>query len=101
MKTFSNKYGVLSIEQVGQTRPVSQIHIKNIPEELQFSLERAEQMALITENRKVQFLFDKTLNRVAMVYHESSSTCWVAKVTMLRYAGPNAQKELASLRGMA
>jgi hypothetical protein len=84
---YENNYGRLVVRPITDTVPVNTIRLANIPVEARFSLEVAEQVVLITENRHTQIVVRDVNENVALVVHESPSTCWVAQIESLDYTG--------------
>lgn len=79
---FKNKYGSLTLEVVSDFVKVKDLGlVKDLPEDQKFSMETAEQIALITDNRGIQIVFDSTNIKIASVaVHDSVSTAAWAKI---------------------
>lgn len=81
---YKNNYGQLELELVSEYIPVSTIKGSNISDSLKFSLETAEQIALITENRKIQICIPLDW-KVYVIIHNSPSTAAIAKIKSLDF----------------
>lgn len=84
---FKNKYGSLILEVVSDFVKVKDLgRVKDLPKDQIFPIEIAEQIALITENRKIQIVFDSTNIRMASVaVHDSVSTAAWAKIKHINF----------------
>ena len=96
---FQNEYGTLVVEPITGVMNVRDIYGKDVPDEFKFSLEVAEQIALITENKHVQTALTneprrENCHRGYLCLHTSSSTAFVVKIVTLEYVGPNAMEEI-------
>lgn len=92
---IKNKYGHLEFETVSDYQPVSQIQSKNLDPALFFSVEVAEQVALITGNRHIQMSVTFDFKRMYLMHHKSSSQAAVCKITHLDFNSKvNAMKEI-------
>lgn len=84
--TFTNRYGFLTLETTGEFMPVSSIVGAELPDQVKFTLETAEEVALISENKGIQICFEMPLTGKAYVLvHKTQSTAAVAKIKRLRY----------------
>lgn len=104
--TYANEYGELVLTPVTEYMPVSGISVDKLPVILQhmFSLEDAEAIGLITENRKVQlstpYLLQKGHPRKTdayIIHHLSPSVACVCKAeikTSIIESGLSAQVEI-------
>lgn len=103
---YINSYGALTLIAVSDLMLLKKVSTKFVEtlekdkkESLFLPMEICEQIALITENKKIQICFSlsKSLNEnCAYVFlHESPSTGWVCKVASLEYLSPvGAQEKL-------
>lgn len=92
---YENKYGRVEIEVVGSPSPVNSFHAKDIDSDYFFSLEDAEKIALITENRHIQIGFSPKFDGY-LLYHSSPSTAALCKVVNVSFGSDfNAREELA------
>ena len=92
--TYKNKYGHLEFE-VGSYQEIRTISSKTIPDDLFFEIGVAEQIALITGNRKVQLSVSSNLKKMYLVHHKTSSVVAICKITKLKFNSSfNATKEL-------
>ena len=93
---FNNKYGSAELEVVGEYVPVCGLHSRDVPAEFKFSLDTAEQLALITENRRIQIIFEyPSMKRAFLIVHKSASIAAVARIVNLDFfSGVDAAKVL-------
>lgn len=94
---FENKYGSATIEIVGEFKNIKDIQrVKDLPKDLTFSIDDAEKLALISENRYIQITFDSTnLRNAAVIVHSSPSIVALGKLTNLNFVkGFDATEEL-------
>lgn len=83
---WENKYGRLVAEVVGPYRNVGEIRGKDIGAEYLFSLDKAEQIVLITENRRVKVCFLEMPPRLGyLLHHQSTSVAAVCRVAILEF----------------
>ena len=98
VQRFQNKYGTLVVEPITGDMNVRDIHGKDVPDEFKFTLEVAEQIALITDNWHVQMALTMGSSEAKcqgyLCLHTSCSTAFVVKITTLEYIGPNAKEEI-------
>jgi hypothetical protein len=92
--SYTNEYGRLIVKPITGVIPVRDVRLDDIPRTAQFDLETAEQIVLITENRHSQIVVKSASQLMALVIHESPSTCWVAQITLLEYCGPEPSKAI-------
>lgn len=97
--TYSNKYGCVELEIVGEYTHVSTFHANMINSEFFFTIDEAEKLALITENNRLQVCFDpKSLKRAYVIVHKSSSVAALTRIKSMKfYDGINATNELSRL----
>lgn len=102
--TFHNRYGTLVVETITAPMHVRDVHGKDLPDDCKFSLETAEQIALITENDHTQLAFE-SMTKDAKAYlsvHLSESTVVVVRVKSLEYTGKvEAREEIQMARTWA
>ena len=84
---FNNRYGKLELEMVGNCIDVGTIRGEDLPEDLKFSLAIAEQVALITENKSIQIVFERMLPRVKayVVVHRNSVLATPARIRTIDF----------------
>jgi translation elongation factor EF-Ts len=117
---YNSKYGHLEFELVENYHKVGEISSKNYDKDLFFSIEVAEQIALITENHNIQCgaVFPEgmkfsDISQMYLIHHQSGSMGAVCKITNLEFtsevtpmkeieylAKVNKGKELAWINGM-
>jgi hypothetical protein len=96
--TFANKYGQVELKPVTAYMPVNQINSKMLPSGCTFSIDTAEQIALITDNKHLQMSFIPGNMRVCYImHHDSASVAAVCEVSSLIFVGTNATEEIARL----
>lgn len=97
--TFSNHYGTLELMNVTDFQPVGVYHFEMVPADCLMTMEQAEQIALITGNKKIQLCFKMGhLDTPYIVVHDSSSTAALAKIVSLNFMHKNdARNELARI----
>jgi len=93
VREYSNEYGRLVLKPVTDVMPVRDVRVDNIPQNARFDLETAEMIALISENHGLQ-LCVKSAENIGVVVHETPSTCWVARVQVIEYAGNRPADEI-------
>ena len=85
---YNNEYGNLEFElfDIEGFREVGEISSENIDNNLFFDIDIAEQIALITQNVRVQvgFVFP-TNGKAYLIYHQSSNMGAVCKITKLEF----------------
>lgn len=94
---FKNEYGSATLEIDGEFKAIKDLgRVRDLPEEFIFSIDDAEKLALISENRYIQISFDSSnLRRCAVIVHDSASTGAWAKIKELNFKeGIDAQEEL-------
>ena len=100
-RTYQNRYGNLTLGLVSEFRPVSTFNSRDVPDEYKITMEVAEQIALITDNRGIQlcveFIDNRLTGRMFIIVHESKSSAALAKIDAMTYTGPNAEQEIAAL----
>lgn len=102
---YSNRYGTLEVRQVTEWFPVGNFSSRRFlaehPEHPTFNINTAEQIVLITENKRSQItgMWDAENQKVTpdsciLLVHQSSSIACVVEITKLDYIGGNAQEEI-------
>lgn len=95
-QTYKNKYGFLEFEVVSPYVAVSTILSKNVPEDLFFDIDQAEQIALITGNRGIQLCVSHDRKRMFLIKHSSPSQAALCRVTRVDFTPVvNAREVLA------
>ena len=92
------KYGTLTLKQFTPYMNVGEFHSSKVPSDCFFSIEDAEKIALITENRMVQLcpVMDKIGTSVPfyLVVHSSASEACLVQPIEINYIGDNPKKEI-------
>ncbi len=84
--TFENKHGNVTLEAVTAPRPIAGRYIKDAPPECLISWDTMEQIALITDQVRLQpFIGDSLEAPCAFVRHSSPSEVGWVKVITLEY----------------
>lgn len=88
--SFKNRHGEVVLEAIENPRPVNQIRRSQIPKELGISFDEVEQIALITDQVRLQPLIDLNKNNKTNGFIRHSSACEAAicKVVSLSYSNP-------------
>lgn len=96
---YENKYGRLEIEVVGAYRAVGLIRCRDLDPSLSFTIDQAEQISLITDNRGIQVCFQAPeYQHVFLLHHESSGLAAECRIVNLQFtARVNAQDEIERL----
>ena len=96
---YQNKYGRLEL-QPGEYQNVSDIHSKDLDEDVFFGIDEAEKIALITENKNIQLAFAyPELKKAFVLHHKSFDAAAVCRVVSLEFTGGvNPQEEIERLR---
>ena len=83
---YENKYGRLEFKIVAPYQKVSTINSKDIDDSLFFTIDDAEKIALITENRHIQIVFCyPNLKKAYLLHHSSCSVCAPCKIISLDF----------------
>jgi len=82
---YKNNFGTLEFEIVGPYIENAKHSSRHIQEDLCFSLDSAEKIALINTNRDLQFCVTSDHKRMFLVHHINSSTAALCKVSKLDY----------------
>lgn len=100
---YENKYGFLELEVVGDYKPVETIYSRDVSEACLFTIDEAEQIALITGNFGIQISFaSPNFKRAFVIRHESFGIAAVCRIKRLMFDGAiNAQEELESFPKIA
>lgn len=98
--TFTNKYGNLELQPVTAFQPVGVYRFEDVPADCLMTMEQAEQIALITDNRHIQLCFKiGHLDKPYIVVHNTGSTAALAKISSLNFVDKIvAQDEIKRLR---
>jgi hypothetical protein len=93
--TYANEFGEVVLEPVTDFMPVSEISRESIPviDEVLVTIEQAEQVTLVTENRRAYMSFcfpflEGDKNFYALKY-SCQSRAAVCRVTILRFSTPD------------
>jgi hypothetical protein len=86
---YQNKYGRIEFDLVSEVRHVSTIHGVDIDDQYKFDIRTAEQVALITDNRRIQICPQRTPKGYVLyvVLHATPSTVAVGRIKDLVYVG--------------
>jgi hypothetical protein len=98
--TFRNRYGTLIVSAVSGPLNVRDVRGDDFPDDIKFTLDVAERIALITENWHTQIAFQEWTRkgRAYLLIHTSASTVVVVRIKTLDYTGPtNATGEIERL----
>ena len=93
---YSNEFGTLALLIVAALRPVSGFRLADVDDKYTFALETAEQIALITDNRRLQLVCAG--GRCGVVVHASPNEIHLASVAAINYTGGNPAQELHDAR---
>lgn len=99
IKTYKNKYGTLELKPIGNFVPFSDFELfyHNYKQKVYISLDIAEKIALITENKDIQIGITKNFNAYVIVYN-SLNWLSLAKVEKLDFVSDiNPAQELEKL----
>lgn len=99
---YSNKYGSVVFEQIENYHSVREISSKDYDESLFFNIETGEQIALITENDKIQLSCvwknGKLTDKMYIIHHASPSLGAVCKLIDIKFDTTiSAENELEKL----
>jgi hypothetical protein len=96
---YENEYGKLVLELITPYQHISKIHSKEVPDDCFFDLDTAEQIVLITDNKKSQVAFTEWTKNAKgyLIVHESPSSACVVRIIEMQYNGPEAQEEIERL----
>jgi hypothetical protein len=94
--TYANNYGSLKLAIAGEYRNVGSIRGAALPEDVFVSIEDAEKIALITDNRRIQIGFaGMDPKRGFVMHHASQGRPAVYRVAEMDFKpGVDATKEL-------
>ena len=88
---YQNKYGTVILTPVTDFVPVSTVFGKDIDDKYKFSIDDGANIALITENRKIQMSVEnytdengkfRLKDSMYLLLHNTPSTCAVCQVEM-------------------
>lgn len=94
---FANQFGALKLALVSEVRPVDSIFGADIDAAHKFDLHTAEQVALITENRRIQ-IGGLGAHDCYIVVHESPTNAAIARIESINYIGGNPAQEIERAR---
>ena len=99
VKKYKNKYGSLELELMEDYKDIKGVRGKDYPDDVKFTMETAEQIALITDNRGIQISFEyPKLDKAYVMIHKSPSTIAVAKIKNIYFdKNINPQDEIAKI----
>lgn len=98
---YQNRYGSVRLVPVTPYGPVSGYRTDTSPPELLVSLDDAERIALITENRRVNYGFNLREGRGIIIHHEGPNRAAVCRVEDLAFTRDlNPTDELGRLNQM-
>lgn len=103
MLTYQNKYGKVILEIVGPYQDIRTMRVKDQCPSSYFTLNEAEQIALITGNKNLQIAFEFPYHKNACVFHHiSSGLAALCKVVSIEFNNNiNAPNELERLNSIA
>lgn len=93
--TFENKFGKVVLEAIEEPRPVSSIFVKQVPIEHRLTWNEVEQIALISDQIRLQPLLlsnDLVEKSCGFIRHATTSTAGICKVVSLTYTGEMSAK---------
>jgi hypothetical protein len=98
---WSNRYGTLEVEPVGEVQAVSGIRGTDVDDDLKFDVDTAEKIVLITENRRCQIAVSSVRgNGSYLLVHTSCSMAAVVKIVSLEFTdGVVPQEAIAGAAG--
>ena len=84
---FENEYGygTLVLETITEYMPVKDIHSSMVSEEFRFNFNIAGQIALITNNRKIQMGLIGNTKLLFIIHHKSCSIAAICRIKELNY----------------
>ncbi len=84
---FTNKHGTVTLEAVTESQPVNTIYLKDAPTSCRISWDELEQIALITDQVRLQPVCGDNLKArcSAFIRHDTTSTAGWVKVVELKY----------------
>jgi hypothetical protein len=96
---YHNRYGNLTLDLVTDFQSVRNFSFAMVPQDCVITIDQAEQIALITDNRRLQVCFcPDDLRKCYVIVHNSASTAALAKVSCLNFISTvNPASEIASL----
>lgn len=90
--TYANQYGKLEIETVGPYQAVREVDT-DLAE--RFSIDTAERIALITDNRRIQLCPARNRRDMYLMHHESISVVAPCRIISLSFdENVNAREEI-------
>ena len=91
---FENKFGKVVLEAIEEPRPVSSIFVKQVPIEHRLTWNEVEQIALISDQIRLQPLLSNDLGKKScgVIRHATTSTAGICKVVSLTYTGEMSAK---------
>jgi hypothetical protein len=81
---YSNTYGSLQLEPIGPFKAVNTIRGVDLPDDIKFSMDTAEKIALITDNRGIQLCFE-SFKKVYVIIHQGPSLAAVARIVNMEF----------------
>ncbi len=86
MIKYQNKYGTLELLPLDY-RHVSEIRHKDVPADLKFDTTTVEQIALITDNRRIQLVpnYPANLHEWMVCHHNAPDTCAVCRIVSIDF----------------
>ena len=88
--TFENKFG--KVEAIEEPRPVSSIFVKQVPIEHRLTWNEVEQIALISDQIRLQPLLGLVEKSCGVIRHATTSTAGICKAVSLTYTGEMSAK---------
>jgi hypothetical protein len=89
---YRNKYGQATLTPVTDVLHISAISASKMPgliSQVQLSIEEAEQLALITENRHIQITYSMETKQFYVVHHVTANTVQLCQATIDYKAHPH------------
>lgn len=96
-RVFENRHGRVVTEDITDVIPIKGVRVANFDPADSFDLTKAEQVALITRDERIQLMFDplNMLNRWMLLLHTDVSDVIVLRVVECEYNGPPASHMIA------
>lgn len=82
---FNNQYGKATLTPVTDTLPLSEVSFAKMPalvRQVRLTVEQAEQLALISENKDIQICFNMHEKLHYVVFHVTANTVWLCQANI-------------------
>lgn len=94
---YENYFGSVILTPVTQYMPIQSVSMEKMPATTHanlISIEGAEKLALITDNKDIQVAFTPDLKQAYVLHHKGPSTVAIVKIEHLTYLGDTPAKEI-------